>query len=351
MRIAVLFGGVSEERDVSIASGAQVVRALTSIGHDVIAVDTARGALPPEEHARLMAMGVAVEPPSSQTLSLVRRNTGMLVRDAPELRQADVVFIALHGGSGEDGTIQALFDLAGIPYTGTGHLASAYAMDKDVAKRLFRSARVPTPDWLMAPVDTREVIAALGFPVIVKPNKQGSSVGLTVVDDHDALSDAIDRACRYDDEVMVERFVAGRELTVGVLEGRALVVGEIRPRLDAIFDYASKYQPDGADEIFPADLSDETTTLVRDLAVRAHHAVKAGSYSRVDFRLDDAGQPWCLEVNTVPGMTATSLLPQSAKAAGLDFPRLCERLCEIAQRERGQKPSPCSIPATTIHTD
>jgi D-alanine-D-alanine ligase len=351
MRIAVLFGGVSEERDVSVASGAQVVRALTSLGHDVIAVDTARGALPPAEHAQLMTTGVAVEPPSAQTLSLVRRNARMLVREAPELRQADVVFIALHGGSGEDGTIQALFDLAGIPYTGTGHFGSAYAMDKDVAKRLFRSADVPTPDWLMAPVDTHAVTAALGFPVIVKPNKQGSSVGLTVVGDQDALSDAVDRAYRYDGEVMVERFVAGRELTVGVLEGRALVVGEIRPRLDAVFDYASKYQPDGADEIFPADLPTETTTLIRDLAVRAHHAVKAGSYSRVDFRLDEAGQPWCLEVNTVPGMTATSLLPQSAEAAGLDFPHLCERLCEIARRERGQKPSSRSVLATTMRVD
>lgn len=337
MRIAVLFGGASEERDVSVASGGQIVRALTTAGHDVLAIDTARGVLPPHEHARLLASGVAIDPPSSQSLALVRHNTRALVADTRELRDVDVVFIALHGGSGEDGTIQALFDLADIPCTGSGHLASACAMDKDVAKRLFRSADVPTPDWLMAPVDADRIRASLSFPVVIKPNKQGSSVGLAVVDNEGALQPALDRARRYDDEVMAERFVAGRELTVGVLEDAALVVGEIRPRLDAVFDYASKYQPDGAEEIFPADLPRATDDLVRDLAVRAHRAVKAGSYSRVDFRLDETGAPWCLEVNTVPGMTAGSLLPQSARAAGIEFPTLCEQICEIAVREHRRK--------------
>ena len=330
MRVAVLFGGVSEERDVSVASGAQVVQALEAAGHDVRAIDTAHGALGPGERQQLLTTGVAPAQPSEIELSVMRSDAASVVSRVADLRDIDVVFIALHGGSGEDGTVQALLDLVGIPYTGTGHLGSAFAMDKDVSKRLFRAAAVATPDWLMAPVTADDVAVQLGFPVVVKPNKQGSTVGLTIVRDPADLPAAIDTAASYDDEVMVERFVAGRELTVGILEGTALAVGEIRPKLHEIFDYASKYQHGGAEESFPADLPDDTTRLVREAGLAAHRAVKAGAYSRVDFRLDDAGQAWCLEVNTVPGMTRTSLLPQSAQAAGISFPELCERICRAA---------------------
>lgn len=330
MRIAVLFGGTSEERDVSVASGAQVVRALTELGYDVTAVDTARGVLSAHEHDRLLSAGVASAEPAAEMLARLRSETSSMVARASDLRDADVVFVALHGGSGEDGTLQALLDLAGIPYTGSGHMGSAFAMDKDVAKRLFRASGVPTPDWFMAPAALDVITATLGLPVVVKPNKQGSTVGLTVVREGRDLDSAIALAARYDDEVMVERFVSGRELTVGILEDNPLAVGEITPRLSAVFDYASKYQPGGADEVFPADLPIETTRLVQRLGLQAHKAVKAGPYSRVDFRLDADGQPWCLEVNTVPGMTSTSLLPQSAAALGIAFPELCDRICQAA---------------------
>lgn len=336
MRIAVLFGGVSEERDVSVASGAQAVQALEAAGHEVIAVDTVRGVLGPAERQQLLATGVAAQL-SDEQLSVVRREAPAVLTRASELRNVDVVFIALHGGSGEDGTLQALLDLAGIPYTGSGHMSSAFAMDKDVSKRLFRSANIPTPDWVMAPISHSRVLTDLGLPVVVKPNKQGSTVGLTVVRHSDQLEPAIDTAFRYDDEVVIERFIDGRELTVGILQGEALAVGEIRPKLHDIFDYASKYQPGGAEEIFPADLPDETTDLVRRFALAAHRAVKAGSYSRVDFRLDDSGKPWCLEVNTVPGMTRTSLLPQSAQAVGINFPELCDRISRAALAEHRRK--------------
>jgi D-alanine-D-alanine ligase len=330
MRIAVLFGGTSEERDVSVASGAQVVRALTGLGHDVIAIDTARGRLPAQEQHELLSAGVSMAEPTAETLALLRQGDSSIVARAADLRDVDVVFVALHGGSGEDGTLQALLDLTGIAYTGSGHLGSAFAMDKDVSKRLFCASDVPTPDWIMAPVLADVVTARLGFPVVVKPNKQGSTVGLTLVRDVRALDAAIAVAARYDDEVMVERFVAGRELTVGILEGAPLAVGEIKPRLSDIFDYASKYQSGGAEEVFPADLPADTTRLLQDLGLAAHRAVKAGPYSRVDFRLDASGQPWCLEVNTVPGMTSTSLLPQSAQAVGIGFPDLCDRICRAA---------------------
>jgi D-alanine-D-alanine ligase len=335
VKIAVLFGGTSSERDVSVASGAQVVRALHEAGHEVLAVDTARGALSPAEQELLLSTGVAARPPQEEELALLRSEPGALTK-AQAFRNVDVVFLALHGGTGEDGTIQAFLDLTGIPYTGSGHFGSANAMDKDVSKRLFRAAGVPTPEWRMAPIDSAEITKHFRYPVVVKANKQGSTIGLTIVRRPEELSAAIEVAYRYDDEVMVEQFIAGRELTVGVLQDKALAVGEIIPRRAEIFDYESKYQPGGAEEIFPASLSPEQTATVRDLALKVHRALKLQDYSRVDFRMDAAGGFWCLEANTLPGMTATSLLPQCAKAMGISFADLCDRICRLAL-ERNEK--------------
>jgi len=243
------------------------------------------------------------------------------------------VFLALHGGAGEDGRLQAMLDLAGIAYTGSRHIASAAAMDKDLAKRLFRSAGVPTADWLMAPVTAQDVEKTLGWPAIVKPSKQGSTVGLTLVREATALDAAIRQAQAFDDEVMVETFIPGREFTVDVLDGRALPVGEILSPGE-VFDYQSKYQEGGARETFPANLSEADTALIQDLALRAHRVLKLGAYSRIDFRRDAGGTFWCLEANSLPGMTATSLLPQAAAAAGIGFPELLERICQGAVRRR-----------------
>ena len=339
MKIAVLFGGTSAERDVSVASGAQVVKALQQAGHEVLAVDTARGLLPPTEQKRLLATGVAPKPPKHEELALLQSDAASLTK-AGALREVEVVFLALHGGTGEDGTIQALLDLAGIAYTGTGVLGSANAMDKDISKRLFRAAGVPTPDWLMAPADADAAEQRLGYPLVVKPNKQGSTVGLTIVKSREALEPAIEFAFRYDNEVMLEQFIPGREFTVGVLEGKALTAGEIIPQESEIFDYRSKYQAGGALEIFPADLDPQQTATLRELAERAHRALKLQDYSRVDFRMDAQGTFWCLEANTLPGMTATSLLPQSAAALGISFPELCDRVCRLAlerHRQRGER--------------
>ena len=336
MRVAVLFGGTSAERDVSIASGAQVLKALREAGHDVIAVDTARGVLGPADEQRLLSAGVAPEPPDESELAVVRAGATAPLPAAAELGGVDVVFLALHGGTGEDGTLQALLDLTGIPYVGSGHRASAMAMDKDVSKHLFRAAGVPTPDWLMAPVGPAEVAWKLGYPAVVKPNKQGSTVGLTIVREPSELPAAVAEALRHDDEVMVETFVPGRELTVGILDDQPLAVGEIIPRGE-IFDYESKYQHGGAEEVFPADLTEEQTRAVQALGVKAHRALKLEGFSRVDFRLDAEGGLWCLEVNTLPGMTATSLLPQSAAAAGIPFPELCDRICRLAVERHRRK--------------
>lgn len=336
MRIAVLFGGSSEEREVSIVSGTQVVQALRGVGHDVQAIDTARGLLAPEALQRLLEGGIAAMPPRSDGPTH-RDGASRLLSAVTQLEGVDVVFVALHGGSGEDGTLQALLDLTGIPYTASGHLGSAVGMDKDLSKRLFRLADVPTPDWLMAPASEGDVQSTLGFPVVVKPNKQGSTVGLTVVREPAGLGQAIETALHFDDEAMIEAFIPGRELTVPVLDGRALAVGEIRPKLSDIFDYASKYQKGGAEEIFPAPLSVAITEEVKELGLRAHRALKLGDYSRVDFRLDPSGKLFCLEVNTVPGMTRTSLLPQSAAACGIGFTELCERICRLAIERAGRR--------------
>ena len=268
MKIAVLFGGNSSERDVSIASGAQVAKALRQAGHQVLAVDTFRGILTDQEQTALLARGVAPAPPEDRDLRVIRAKTGSIVQPSYFV-DADVVFLALHGGTGEDGTIQSVFDAAGTCYTGSNHVGSAAAMDKDLAKRLLLAAKVPTPPWLMAPVDPETAIRDLGLPLVIKPNKQGSTVGLTVVKRAGDLETAIVAAYRHDDEVMLERFVPGREFTVGILGERALAVGEIIPKCSEIFDYQSKYQSGGAEEIFPAALSSAQTRALQELALRA----------------------------------------------------------------------------------
>lgn len=339
MRVTVLTGGTSAERDVAIASAVQVIAALRSRGHEVAVVDTARGYIPEAEEPSLLSGSVGTVPPSIDQLHALER--GLLLSGLGTMavvRGADVLFLALHGGRGEDGTLQTLLEMVDVPYTGSGRLGSAMAMDKDVSKRLFRVAGVPTADWVMAPADAARVGREFGWPVVVKPSKQGSTVGLTVVKRVEEYDGAVALARQYDDEVMIERFVPGRELTVGILEGRALAVGEIIPRHE-IFDYECKYTPGMSQEIFPADLPAPTAAEVGRLGLLAHDALKLGGYSRVDFRLTAAGELFCLEVNTLPGMTATSLLPQAARAVGIDFPDLCERICRTARLSRLKEPS------------
>ncbi|PCE25444.1 D-alanine--D-alanine ligase [Paraburkholderia acidicola] len=336
LKVAVLFGGTSEEREVSIASGAQVIKALRTAGHEVLAIETSRGLLTADEEVRLLSARVDEVPPASDALAVLRSGEAGLIR-SPALADVDVVFLALHGGTGEDGTIQAMLHMAGMAYTGSGHLGSAIAMDKDMSKRLFVAAGIATPRWLMAPCEPEAILREIGYPLVVKPNRQGSTVGLSVVRNPDALGAAIEHASQFDNEIMLEQFIAGRELTVGVLGDRALSVGEIVIEPDAIFDYKAKYQPGAVREIFPADLPEHVVAAAQDAALRAHRALKLEGYSRADFRLDTDGHLWCLEVNTLPGMTATSLLPQSAEASGISFAGLCEQICRAGiERHKGK---------------
>ena len=324
-------GGTSAERDVSLASGIRIMEALRKTGHEVTAVDTVAGVLSAADEQRLLAGGVVKTAPPD-TKALIRMNAAMQ-GTLKALPNADVLFLALHGGQGEDGTLQALLDLTGVPYTGSGHLASALAMDKDLSKHLFRAAGVPTADWLMAPVTVEEVRASLGFPVIVKPSKQGSTVGLSIVKSPEQLQPAIEAALEHDDEVMIERFIAGRELTVGILGDDVLPVGEIISK-NEIYDYEAKYTPGMAVEEFPARLTKAETETVQRLAKKAFDALKLRGYARIDFRMATDGTFYCLEANTLPGMTQTSLIPQAAAAAGISFPELCDRIVQIALVKR-----------------
>jgi len=329
MRVTILTGGATPERAVPLASARQVLAALRQSGHEVRVVDTIRGALSSQEEDSL-GVKVGTQPPTTAALDELERQ--FLLSEMgrlPEVREADVLFLALHGGRGEDGTVQAILETLGVPYTGSGPLASGLGMDKDLSKRLFRLAGVPTPDWMMAPVTAAEVGRRLQWPVVVKPSKQGSTVGLTVVKQAQDFDPAVSLAAKFDDEVMIEAFIPGRELTVSVLDGKALPVGEIIPRHE-IFDYECKYTPGMSEEIFPADLPKSTAAESARLGLLAHQSLKLGSYSRVDFRLSPKGDCFCLEANTLPGLTATSLLPQAARAAGIDFAEVCDRICRSA---------------------
>lgn len=295
-------------------------------------VDTARGVLGKADETKLLTAGVALAPPAESDLDVMRTGDASQFLSAPELENIDVIFLALHGGTGENGTLQALLELTGIPYTGSGPMPSGVAMDKDFSKRILVHAGVPTPDWVMAPFDGKEAEERFGFPFIVKPNKQGSTVGLTIVRSLAEYDEAIETALRHDDEVMIEQFIPGRELTVPILGDQPLPVGEIIIERE-IFDYETKYQAGMAQEIFPADLTGDETIRAQTYALRAHRALKLSGYSRLDFRMDAEGEMWCLEANTLPGMTGASLFPKGAAAAGMGFPEVCERICTLAIEE------------------
>jgi D-alanine-D-alanine ligase len=313
-----------------MASGLRISAALRERKHEVRLVDPATGPISASEERTLRQSQVKTAPPTPEELAALARNARLSrLSELDDLQWADVVFIALHGGVGEDGTLQALLELAGLRYTGSGVLASALAMDKDLSKRLFLEADVPTAGWVMAPVSAERAVSQLGLPLIVKPSKQGSTVGLSIVREAAAFDAAVREAARHDDEVMVEKFISGREFTVAVLGDLALPVGEIKPKHE-IYDYECKYTPGMATEEFPADLPPELAARMQQHALDAFTALKLRGCARIDFRLGEDGVAYCLEANTLPGMTDLSLVPQAAQAGGITFPELCERIAVLA---------------------
>ncbi len=332
--ITVLTGGSTPERDVALAGAAQVVEALRERGYTVRTVDTAYGELSSKREAQLLHPDVSREPPGAadlDVLAALEQAIDLATLDA--LATTDVTFLVLHGAPVEGGALQERLDAAGITYTGSDPAGSRLAMDKDAAKHRLVDAGVPTPPWALWPTDD-ETIQSFGLPLIVKPSRAGSSVGLSVVDLLDDLPAAIAEAQTVDDEVLIEAFLPGRELTVGILDGRPLTVGEIIPE-HRIFDYECKYTPGLTEEVFPAAIDAALANEIRRLAEVTHRALGLRDFSRVDFRLDGEGRPHCIEANTLPGMTATSLLPKSAAASGLSFADLCDGLLQLALRRAG----------------
>jgi len=306
-----------------------VVPTLRELGHEVAVVDTIDGKLDAAREGALLTPGVATAPPTAaEVAALVAAEDlpGLVARGG--LSGFDFVFLVLHGGIYEGGHLQALLDLAALAYSGSGALGSAMAMDKEISKRLLRERGLPTSDWRVW-AGSRDELLPLGWPVVVKPAGAGSSVGISVAHDASELDGAIAAASEIDPLVLVEEFLPGREFTVGVLGERGLGVGEIIPRHE-IFDYECKYTPGMTREIFPARITPELASELRSLALATHAAHRLRDFSRVDFKLGVDGRPRVLEVNTLPGMTKTSLLPQSAAVEGMSFAELCSEICRLA---------------------
>jgi D-alanine-D-alanine ligase len=343
MKILVLMGGDSPERDVSLVSGEAVTEALRQAGHQVLAVDTADSwkALPGQtEH---LAHGIGANPPDPQELQKIDSERALKSFESSDLKEVEVIFLALHGGKGEDGRIQALLDLTGKPYTGSGVLASALAMDKNMSKKIFEREGILTPRWVYW--DSQNSVdfstfktesSKLGYPQVVKPNNQGSTVGVSVIDNDSQFEEAIETAKGFSNQIIVEEFIPGREITVAVLDNQPLPVVEIVPE-HGIYDYECKYTSGKSKYICPPELTSQETEEVQRAGLKAFQALGCDSYARVDFRMSPEGKFYCLEVNTLPGMTEHSLVPKAAKAAGISFSGLVDRIARLALENRKQR--------------
>ncbi|UFP93820.1 D-alanine--D-alanine ligase [Gloeobacter morelensis] len=298
MRVTVLSGSDSPEREVSLASGRAVQVALEKLGHEVTVIDPG-----PDLPVRLLE-----NPP-------------------------DFVWIALHGDKGENGKLQGLLDWLGLPYNGSGVTASAIAMDKIVSKRLFIAEGIPTPAYRVAEVvpeltECKEWLRVLGSPLVIKPADGGSTVGVTIAAEATQIPEAVRLALQYSSQVLIERYIPGQEITVALLDGLVLPAIEIVPQGREFYDYEAKYAPGGSRHLIPPNLAADVLKASVDAAYRACRAVGSTGLVRADVRVDPEGQPWVLEVNTLPGMTATSLAPEAAQAAGINFEQLIQRIID-----------------------
>lgn len=348
MKITVLMGGLSPERNVSLSSGSLIAAALRRRGHRVAAVDVYEGAeLAGVDIDSLFTSeqndGLTVPEGLPDIEGLIKANGGRTVPVGDGVielcRAADCTFLALHGDVGENGQLQAMLDIYGIAYTGSGYAGSMLAMDKDIAKKLLRAEGILTPDWVRVDTesipDVEEIISAVGLPAVVKPCSCGSSVGVYIADDRKALTDALASASKYERYVMVETKIEGRELTCGLVDGKTLPPVEIIPK-SGFYDYINKYQANATEEICPAPIGEAATETVYAATKRGFRALRLGGYARFDYILDKDGRAWCLEANTLPGMTPTSLLPQEAAAVGMEYDLLCEKLAMMAVKNKGE---------------
>lgn len=343
MNIVVLCGGLSPERNVSLSSGTKIASALMELGHKVVLTDMFFGL---EDYDGPLE-GIFDAPPALGGTRIDEAAPDLeAVRAARRLKSdsmfgdrvlevcgmADIVFMALHGRCGEDGKVQAAFDLLGIKYTGSGHLGSAIAMDKDLTKRVVAPLGVLTPEWKLydsRSLEPERVCAETALPCVVKPVDSGSSIGVDIARTRGELLDALAKARAEGGSVVVERYIEGREIQIGILDGRALPSIEIRP-LTGFYDYKNKYQPGAAEEITPAPIPAEAEARLAKAALTVYNALGLAAYSRADFIYDAEGRFWFLEINTLPGMTPTSLVPQEAAVLGISYAELCQRIIDAS---------------------
>ncbi len=341
MNIVVLAGGISTEREISIVSGTKVCEALREKGHKAILVDVYFG------KERAEAATAFPETYDVAQAAAYMRSFDSKVEESiasgkeffgPEVltlcKAADIVFMALHGENGENGKVQATFDLLGIKYTGSGYLGSAMAMDKGLSKQIFLENGVPAPRGIIVKREEGRKTAeeyGMTFPCVVKTCCGGSSVGVYIVETEEAFAKALEDAFAYEPEIVIETYVKGREFSIGVVDGEAYPIIEIAP-LEGFYDYKNKYQPGSTIETCPAELTKEQTEKMQAYAVKAYEALRLSSYGRIDFLMNENGDMFCLEANTLPGMTPTSLLPQEAAALGMSFADLCEKLIQVSMR-------------------
>lgn len=337
MKVAVLLGGDSPERDVSLETGRCVTKALMELGHEILALDTAHGGDPLPTDLERWGRGPSQKPP--EFLYLKSHFHGQLFSAVESCRRlkAQVIFNALHGGIGEDGTVQAYLDLVGIPYTGSGMLACALAMDKTMAKEIFRQRGIRTPRGITIfpehgqdPSAMRERLGqGLDLPLVVKPNNQGSTVGLRVVEKEDDLPGAFAEAARYGGGILVEEYIPGREITVALLEDRALPIVEVVPQ-GGLYDYTCKYTDGKSQYLTDVALPPEVVREVQGMSLEAFQALGCYGYARADLRLSPENISYLLEINTLPGMTEHSLVPKAARAEGIAFPQLVDKIITLA---------------------
>lgn len=342
MNIVVLCGGISTERDVSITSGTMVAKALHERGHNIVLMDSYFGFNEPYDKPENVFLRefkpdtvlVGEKEPDLNKVKASRKqsNNSVLGDNVIEIcRAADITFFALHGEEGENGKLQAAFDVAGIKYTGSGYLGSALAMNKSLSKKLFAQAGVLTPDGITvyageAPYED------VGFPCVVKPCSGGSSVGTSIVYNREEYEAALDLSFKYESAVIVEQYIKGRELTVGVIDGKSMPVVEIIPK-EGFYDYKNKYQAGLTTELCPAPIDPEITERVQRISEQVNEVLMIEAYCRVDFLMDDKDRLYCLEANTLPGMTPTSLIPQMAQAQGKSFGELCEEILAVSMKK------------------
>jgi D-alanine-D-alanine ligase len=352
MKIVVLAGGISTERNVSFSSGTKICSALRARGHKAIMIDMFMGLEDydgPVDETIFDAEGgfcsearISTVAPDLDAVRASRklRSPSVIGKDVLGVcAMADIVFLALHGACGEDGRIQAAFDLLGIPYTGAGYLSSAMAMDKAMTKRMMEAAGVRTAPWRdikYSAGDIGRIVSETELPCVVKTINGGSSIGVYITETKDELEDALRGALKHGSHIIIEKKITGRELTCGVLGDEYLPAVEIRPKAGG-YDYANKYQAGATEEICPAPITAEQQKDMGEATLRLYRMLGLSVYSRADFLLDENGDAWCLEINTLPGMTPTSLIPQEAAAVGIGYEDLCEKIIELSFKARSEK--------------